>query len=227
MQDAVGKEWFRSCPKGPANSATVLATALEIAAGMSYLHDRGIIHGDLSSGDPLAPVLGHHRHHHGSHSNDLCLVCAWKPNRSCNAFLLLSARWAGMLSMLLLACTWSVLPQRIGRWCHRQRRAGCHSGVSCAGNILLASTSTVPHGFTAKVSDFGLAREMDIQSKIATNTTGTVTYMPPETIADGMVSKVRFSPCVPVTDRMTNATLVACVTSAGMAALCWQTGQGT
>ena len=48
----MSKEWFRSCPKGPANSATVLAVALEIAAGMSYLHDRGIVHGDLSSGEP-------------------------------------------------------------------------------------------------------------------------------------------------------------------------------
>ncbi len=66
----------------------------------------------------------------------------------------------------------------------------CCGDVSCVGNILLASTSTVPHGFAAKVSDFGLAREMDIQSRIATKTTGTVTYMPPETIADGMVSKV-------------------------------------
>ena len=63
--------------------------------------------------------------------------------------------------------------------------------ASCAGNILLATTSMMPHGFSAKVSDFGMAREMDIQSKIATATTGTVTYMPPETIADGMVSKVR------------------------------------
>ena len=61
---------------------------------------------------------------------------------------------------------------------------------SCTGNILLASSSAEPHGFCAKVSDFGLAREMDIQSRIATQTTGTVTYMPPETIADGMVSKV-------------------------------------
>ena len=52
----------------------------------------------------------------------------------------------------------------------------------------------MPHGFSAKVSDFGMAREMDIQSKIATNTTGTVTYMPPETIAAGMVSKV--SSCI-------------------------------
>ncbi len=61
---------------------------------------------------------------------------------------------------------------------------------ACTGNILLASSSAEPHGFCAKVSDFGLAREMDIQSRIATQTTGTVTYMPPETIADGMVSKV-------------------------------------
>jgi len=29
---------------------TVLAVAMEIAAGMTYLHDRGIVHGDLSSG---------------------------------------------------------------------------------------------------------------------------------------------------------------------------------
>ena len=50
MQDAVSKEWFRSCPKGPANMSTVLSVASQIAAGMSYLHDRGIVHGDLSSG---------------------------------------------------------------------------------------------------------------------------------------------------------------------------------
>ena len=30
---------------------TVLSVAIEIAAGMSYLHDRGIIHGDLSAGE--------------------------------------------------------------------------------------------------------------------------------------------------------------------------------
>ena len=64
---------------------------------------------------------------------------------------------------------------------------------SCTGNIMLASSSAEAHGFCAKVSDFGLAREMDIQSHIATQTTGTVTYMPPETIADGMVSKVSTS----------------------------------
>ena len=53
MQDAVGREWFRSCPRGPANMMTVLSVAIEIAAGMSYLHDRGIVHGDLSAGEAL------------------------------------------------------------------------------------------------------------------------------------------------------------------------------
>ena len=57
MQDAVSKEWFRSCPKGPANMSTVLSVASQIVAGMSYLHDRGIVHGDLSSGTRLLPLL--------------------------------------------------------------------------------------------------------------------------------------------------------------------------
>ena len=54
VQDAVGRAWFQSCPKGPANMMTVLSVAIEIAAGMSYLHDRGIIHGDLSAGEGSA-----------------------------------------------------------------------------------------------------------------------------------------------------------------------------
>ena len=62
----MSKEWFRSCPKGPANSATVLAVALEIAAGMSYLHDRGIVHGDLSSGEPPRPFADEASTHHMS-----------------------------------------------------------------------------------------------------------------------------------------------------------------
>ena len=56
-QDAVSKDWFRSCSKGPANMTTVLSVALEISAGMSYLHDRGIVHGDLSAGEASASML--------------------------------------------------------------------------------------------------------------------------------------------------------------------------
>ena len=33
---------------------------------------------------------------------------------------------------------------------------------------------------------------MDIQSRIETKTTGTVNYMPPEVLSDGIVSKVGF-----------------------------------
>lgn len=67
------------------------------------------------------------------------------------------------------------------------------NSVVCArsGNVLLASAPDAPHGFTAKIGDFGLSRKMDIQSRIETKTTGTVNYMPPEVLSEGIISKVR------------------------------------
>lgn len=62
--------------------------------------------------------------------------------------------------------------------------------MACAGNVLLTSSADTAHGFGVKISDFGMCRKLDIQSKIATKTTGTVTYMPPEVLSEGMVSKV-------------------------------------
>lgn len=59
-----------------------------------------------------------------------------------------------------------------------------------AGNVLLTSCATSAHGFCAKVSDFGLARDMDLTSCVETKTTGTVTHMPPEVLSDGLVTKV-------------------------------------
>ena len=41
----------------------------------------------------------------------------------------------------------------------------------------------------AQVSDFGLARDLDVLSKIETKTTGTVTHMAPEVLSRGVVSK--------------------------------------
>ena len=64
--------------------------------------------------------------------------------------------------------------------------AGCD-----AGNILLTSSPSNPHGFCAKISDFGLARNLDLVSRVETKTTGTVTHMPPEVLSDGIVSKVK------------------------------------
>ena len=46
-----------------------------------------------------------------------------------------------------------------------------------------------PHGFTAKVADFGLSREMQ-STVIETRTCGTITHMPPELLSDDVVSKV-------------------------------------
>ena len=56
-----------------------------------------------------------------------------------------------------------------------------HGDLS-GGNILLTSCTANPHGFSAKVSDFGLARDLDVLSKIETKTTGTVTHMAPEVL---------------------------------------------
>ncbi|KAK9839806.1 hypothetical protein WJX81_003100 [Elliptochloris bilobata] len=108
LQDAVAKHWFRQGhnPDGELDLAAVLATAAEIAAGMQYLHARGIVHGDLTG-----------------------------------------------------------------------------------ANVLLTSSPDVPHGFTAKVADFGLSREMNCKSRVETRTYGTITHMPPELLSSDVVSK--------------------------------------
>ena len=41
-----------------------------------------------------------------------------------------------------------------------------------AGNVLLAASREAPHGFCAKVCDFGLARRMDVASRVDTRTYG-------------------------------------------------------
>ncbi len=63
MQDAVANHQFRKGrePDGELDLPAVLATAAEIAAGMSYLHARGIVHGDLTGANILlasCPVRG-------------------------------------------------------------------------------------------------------------------------------------------------------------------------
>jgi len=58
-QEAIRRGAFLRQPsslKGKCDLAMVLATAAEIAAGMAFLHARGIIHGDLSAGAAPAPL---------------------------------------------------------------------------------------------------------------------------------------------------------------------------
>lgn len=62
--------------------------------------------------------------------------------------------------------------------------------VCRAGNILLTSDEAAPHGFAAKVADFGLARQLDIRSRVETRTYGTVTHMSHELLCSGIMSKV-------------------------------------
>ncbi|GFR42473.1 hypothetical protein Agub_g3381 [Astrephomene gubernaculifera] len=113
LQDAIDRGWLRTSPSAE-NSAprmdAVLATAIELASALSYLHSKDIVHGDLSA--------------------------------------------------------WNVM--------------------------LCTSGSTAPvggRGFVAKIADFGLARHLDIRTKIQTRTYGTLTHMPAETLRDGVISK--------------------------------------
>ena len=66
--------------------------------------------------------------------------------------------------------------------------------VCCAGNVLLTSCPSAQNSFRAKISDFGLARNLSIQSKIETRTYGTITHMPLELLCDGILSKVGADP---------------------------------
>lgn len=56
-QEAVCKGLFRRSTDGLANWATVLTTSAEIAAGMAFLHARGLVHGDLSGSARLSQWL--------------------------------------------------------------------------------------------------------------------------------------------------------------------------
>ncbi|KAK9815222.1 hypothetical protein WJX72_000200 [[Myrmecia] bisecta] len=61
-------------------------------------------------------------------------------------------------------------------------------GDLTGSNVLLASSDGDARGFTAKIADFGLARQL-IQSGVETRTHGTVTHMPPELLNDGLLTK--------------------------------------
>jgi hypothetical protein len=45
------------------------------------------------------------------------------------------------------------------------------------GNVLLTSSTANPHGFTARVTDFGLARNLDVKARTAPGRYGTITHM--------------------------------------------------
>ncbi|MEW5300051.1 MAG: hypothetical protein WDW36_003011 [Sanguina aurantia] len=76
--------------------------------------------------------------------------------------------------------------------CFLHSRGVIHGDLS-AWNVLLSasgpSASAGGRGFVAKIADFGLARDLDVRTKIQTRTYGTLTHMPPETLSKGFISK--------------------------------------
>lgn len=72
----------------------------------------------------------------------------------------------------------------------------------CGGNVMLSKSATSPHGFTAKVGDFGLARinrdsstaaagaevaaaKHPVDQRLGSNEYGTITHMSPEVLLGG------------------------------------------
>ncbi|KAK9840576.1 hypothetical protein WJX81_002140 [Elliptochloris bilobata] len=63
-------------------------------------------------------------------------------------------------------------------------------GDLCGDKVLLASAPEEgPSALRAKVADFGMAREMQMQSKHQTRTYGTITHMAPEVLVHNVVTK--------------------------------------
>lgn len=57
-------------------------------------------------------------------------------------------------------------------------------------NVLLKSTATDPRGFMCKLADFGLSRVLDLDmTHISTHTYGTISYMPPELLSHGKMTR--------------------------------------
>ena len=88
--------------------------------------------------------------------------------------------------MVSLEVTWlGTFPALPRKCCECVRSLGLH-----AGNVLLTSSHKSPHGFEAKISDFGLARDIGTATKLETRTYGTITHMAPEVLASDYISKV-------------------------------------
>eukprot|EP00775_Hariotina_reticulata_P014620 gene14620-14756_t len=70
---------------------------------------------------------------------------------------------------------------------------GVMHGDLCGGNVMLCSSDSNPHGFAAKVGDFGLVRIHNstpadlhpVDQRLQNNAYGTITHMPPEVLRDG------------------------------------------
>ena len=59
-QDAIARGEFCKGNRlaGGPNMPRIVQTAIQIANGMAFLHDRGVVHGDLTGGPGLLPLQG-------------------------------------------------------------------------------------------------------------------------------------------------------------------------
>ena len=113
------------------------------------------------------------------------------------------SRWAAPLSCPLLLWSHSTITcaackqvniykslQDIAAGMDYLHTVGVLHGDLKGANVLLKSTATDPRGFMCKLADFGLSRVLDLDmTHISTHTYGTISYMPPELLSQGKMTR--------------------------------------
>lgn len=162
----------------PPNLPLVLSLAAQIAEGMAFLHARDVLHGDLCGG-AAHEVLS-------MFVLLLCLLAADGGARACieNFCRCVASRvdplWSALCygASVLSVGSGGVSAQSVASHCTQGNCTRVLRGL--ADKVLLASApEDGPGALRAKVADFGMAREMQMQSKHQTRTYGTITHMAP------------------------------------------------
>lgn len=216
VQEAIDRGWLRterSALQGGPCLPAVVATATEVAYALAYLHSHNVVHGDLSSWNVMLCSGGARvrRRRRRAACCDLPACCRRRPHGAAARGMQCSMRrtvaWRGRNGMdRTCGCVGATGSgqshmQQASGWCFGEssvQHAHAASG-SMHSSRLHTECACIPcravqadmgdRKFVAKVADFGLAKTLEIRSKIQTRTYGTLTHMPPETLMQGTVSK--------------------------------------
>ena len=146
LREALNRGVFRR-PGGGVDLAGVLATALDVARAMVFLHDSRVVHADLKV-------------------RTCVRVCEGWGGRVCEGWGGRGVANEARVGGPLVSC-WPCAAARCRSSDNalletdRSTQHNAQTKTNQARNVLLKSTATDARGFTAKVSDFGLSVRVD------------------------------------------------------------------
>jgi serine/threonine protein kinase len=174
----------------------ILATAAEVAAGMAALHRQDMVHGDLSGFNVMLSSSGEQGEVEveGQHAGQQQGTKQQQGDSQAQG----SAK-AKAASAAADCSTCPVPGQRAGQQAQQQQQ-GLHvpshhhhqQGTSSSPDQATGTDSwPLPddRGFAARVADFGFSRRLNHTSLLHASSYGTITHMPPELLARGLLGK--------------------------------------